>query len=480
MQPSGLEGTIAEAMPDIFLGPSASSAINTASGIQGLGNQTGAHRPYFITAPGIKGLSHQTHTQVVNLRSGAIEHLCFDASPVSDRRKLELGLYLRSCSGDPHSWDLFVLPAAGKIGPIRPVRSPDFCLTKKSDSEQVSFQPCKGLPFASFLWSVHTASGSGDHIIHRLHLAASDSWCLGIPGWAPQAVESGSRPKMQNCSETDMRQALLMQPPPVDCTWDAWTSWSLCSKVCGEGHTTRARIILQHASFLGSECAGDWQQLKPCRLGTCSTTTVAATSMALGSPMMIPDTNASWAVASIFAALLVLAFVVWSWLQCGFAGSRKRVDSGSRILSAELVDRSTFDYRSVEQEDPDSIAASPPLMQDTGVQTKLVTCHRRHELREVTGSKAEQRWSCDLPQGCPSGCASKGLHRSGNDVRRLIRYRCDFCDFDLCEHCYMRHLDGPDAGGQSLALGAPSRAGNPASGRVGVLSLMSRRGWWRG
>ncbi|MBU38166.1 MAG: hypothetical protein CMA59_01430, partial [Euryarchaeota archaeon] len=56
---------------------------------------------------------------------------------------------------------------------------------------------------------------------------------------------------------------------PVDCMWDAWTGWTTCSASCGEGTEERSRVEFISALHGGSACEGDAQQTRDCEIVPC-------------------------------------------------------------------------------------------------------------------------------------------------------------------------------------------------------------------
>jgi hypothetical protein len=43
-------------------------------------------------------------------------------------------------------------------------------------------------------------------------------------------------------------------PCPVHCTVSRWSDWGACSRSCGSGRRTRARLVIQHAANAGAQC----------------------------------------------------------------------------------------------------------------------------------------------------------------------------------------------------------------------------------
>jgi hypothetical protein len=55
------------------------------------------------------------------------------------------------------------------------------------------------------------------------------------------------------------------QECPVDCFWEEWLDWSLCSKSCGSGgRRNRLRLVNVSASHGGAACPSDARQEDAC------------------------------------------------------------------------------------------------------------------------------------------------------------------------------------------------------------------------
>lgn len=55
-----------------------------------------------------------------------------------------------------------------------------------------------------------------------------------------------------------------------DCVFSLWNEWSLCSKTCGGGQSSRSRVIDSHAQEDGKQCAGTLLEVKPCAMDSCA------------------------------------------------------------------------------------------------------------------------------------------------------------------------------------------------------------------
>eukprot|EP00932_Pfiesteria_piscicida_P002687 SRR837773.12613.p1 GENE.SRR837773.12613~~SRR837773.12613.p1 ORF type:complete len:313 (+),score=52.74 SRR837773.12613:292-1230(+) len=56
---------------------------------------------------------------------------------------------------------------------------------------------------------------------------------------------------------------------PIDCAWDEWGPWSVCSKTCGGGQFRRARRMLRPPKNGGSDCPGVHFAWDVCALKAC-------------------------------------------------------------------------------------------------------------------------------------------------------------------------------------------------------------------
>ena len=54
----------------------------------------------------------------------------------------------------------------------------------------------------------------------------------------------------------------------VDCKWNEWNSWSVCSKTCDTGSRNRTRTKTD-GSVGGLECSGDAVENQPCNTDEC-------------------------------------------------------------------------------------------------------------------------------------------------------------------------------------------------------------------
>ena len=61
-----------------------------------------------------------------------------------------------------------------------------------------------------------------------------------------------------------------------------------------------------------------------------------------------------------------------------------------------------------------------------------VNCH----LHIMTYMKRSFGWSCD-GRNLPSGCYSEDSHFNSSSPR----YRCNICDFDLCDKCVVKYIN---------------------------------------
>lgn len=55
----------------------------------------------------------------------------------------------------------------------------------------------------------------------------------------------------------------------VDGVWEAWATWTSCSRPCGTGEQVRSRNCAG-PFYNGSDCLGDWNQTKTCNTHSCA------------------------------------------------------------------------------------------------------------------------------------------------------------------------------------------------------------------
>jgi len=102
-----------------------------------------------------------------------------------------------------------------------------------------------------------------------------DKWS----GWSPCSQTCGSGEKSRNrelahagdycLTKKYQRAPCNTNPCPVDCEWNEWGLWSICSKSCGVGSSTRKRTKGVFASQGGAECDGDAEETKHCTEKEC-------------------------------------------------------------------------------------------------------------------------------------------------------------------------------------------------------------------
>merc|ERR1719162_938652 len=56
------------------------------------------------------------------------------------------------------------------------------------------------------------------------------------------------------CPELSEIRHYNEQPCPIDCVVSAFTRWTVCSKTCGDGTTTRTRKVTKKTAFGGKVC----------------------------------------------------------------------------------------------------------------------------------------------------------------------------------------------------------------------------------
>jgi len=257
----------------------------------------------------------------------------------------------------------------------------------------------------------------------------------------------------------------LIEHAPVDCLWDQWASWSRCSAVCGDGHLSRHRAVARPARHAGLSCLGDWEQRRPCSLAPCTLSTPEpelgeqrAMSIASGVPADEARTHRpegfgelgllahSWGdlpawyycwVLALLCCFGCLSALLFRHCRFNFVVRDRKVaaetlEEKTSLLAEQTPREASF---SLLQPAPAPLERCPSSM-DGESQGKVVTCLRRHELKEVPEGSRQRRWICEAvhsEKGCLSGITGLGNHS-------VLRYRCEACDFDLCTACYQQQL----------------------------------------
>ena len=55
----------------------------------------------------------------------------------------------------------------------------------------------------------------------------------------------------------------------VDCEWDDFSEWSVCTQSCGSGEQSRTRLKKIPAENGGIPCTGDEIETKSCNINSC-------------------------------------------------------------------------------------------------------------------------------------------------------------------------------------------------------------------
>eukprot|EP00927_Polykrikos_kofoidii_P085848 TRINITY_DN9436_c0_g1_i1.p1 TRINITY_DN9436_c0_g1~~TRINITY_DN9436_c0_g1_i1.p1 ORF type:complete len:1539 (+),score=133.59 TRINITY_DN9436_c0_g1_i1:107-4723(+) len=131
------------------------------------------------------------------------------------------------------------------------------CPPLLSESQGCSAQPCdlRDCEFSEWgFWSVCSSScGVGQQ--HRERAIASERTVEGV-GCEGELAETRA------CGTTDC--------VVVDCTWESWSEWGLCSSTCGGGQRTRRRRIEKAPEGGGKPCVAQVaEQVEGCGLGPC-------------------------------------------------------------------------------------------------------------------------------------------------------------------------------------------------------------------
>jgi len=82
--------------------------------------------------------------------------------------------------------------------------------------------------------------------------------------------------------ETVQEEACNLQPCDADCALSKWSSWSSCSKVCGQGHEIRERKVVREAAGDGTCPSADGlREARPCNKILCNSTLVQKCNVTL-------------------------------------------------------------------------------------------------------------------------------------------------------------------------------------------------------
>ncbi|CAE7184315.1 unnamed protein product, partial [Symbiodinium pilosum] len=56
---------------------------------------------------------------------------------------------------------------------------------------------------------------------------------------------------------------------PVDCEWVDWLDWSVCTVSCGEGQSSRTRMVKTEKLYGGKDCTGETEEKRDCENAEC-------------------------------------------------------------------------------------------------------------------------------------------------------------------------------------------------------------------
>lgn len=267
--------------------------------------------------------------------------------------------------------------------------------------------------------------------------------------------------------------------------WGKWSSWSSCSEPCGLGHRTRYRAISRNADHSGRGCEGDWHEIRGCMVGTCTTSTTPAPDLVL--PIL--STSTAFLVGCCLIPLLVVCIrrrrlrqrekeelqrkeedeaniQLLEQMRLAEETQRREEEELQRRRDEEGWIRLETQRREREEQQRRSAEARRKRFKDSGAQTEVVTCPGRHELRPPRHQ--ERKWVCDgrnAAGGCKSGITAYDDHVG------VARFRCEACDYDLCQNCYKARqvVAASSAASQSSTRvgGAPGRAQDTLSPTTG-------------
>lgn len=135
----------------------------------------------------------------------------------------------------------------------------------------------------AFLFVYHHSGGSLDILFFSSPLTVHGGWsvwtqwddCSTTCGTGTQERfrECNNPPPQYNGSDckgdlTEIRQCPGLPPCPVDCKWNAWSSWTECSLSCANGTQLRTRTF-EPARHGGRDCIGEPSSTQFCNTQRC-------------------------------------------------------------------------------------------------------------------------------------------------------------------------------------------------------------------
>lgn len=73
------------------------------------------------------------------------------------------------------------------------------------------------------------------------------------------------------CDTNDRETRVCNKNPcPLDCMWDEWSPWGVCSVTCGLGTKTKTREKKQYQQYGGATCVGHWSLATDCEERVCA------------------------------------------------------------------------------------------------------------------------------------------------------------------------------------------------------------------
>jgi len=87
-----------------------------------------------------------------------------------------------------------------------------------------------------------------------------------------RAVDAAAQHGGKDCSAQDLlyeKKYCSLPTCPVDCEWVDWLDWSSCSTSCGDGHSSRTRMVKTEKMYGGKDCVGETAQDRDCDNAAC-------------------------------------------------------------------------------------------------------------------------------------------------------------------------------------------------------------------
>lgn len=236
----------------------------------------------------------------------------------------------------------------------------------------------------------------------------------------------------------------------------------------------------------GHPCSGEWSEKKTCFVAACSAEPILhrdPTQLPTVAPEDVAGVGPWWRLLiGVLVGVLACGLLVWVAKQFKFrlvlVDKKQAIDpeddeaseENSRmcLLDDESISPGSRTLSPAQNSEASPFAISAPTswrrpvtptadVAETEVQTQQVKCPHGHVLEDMSGSQRVRKWTCDVRfrsngAACPSGRTALAVH----DCKR---YRCQECNFDICEDCHRRMYEFSRTAGPSsdVKVGRASR-----------------------